>query len=196
MENVMKKQQPRAPVFSLLLIIGLCQVARADILDVLLTNSDLTGAPGSSLAVFATISNPSTTDTVYLNGDSSTTVSTFLTVDDTPFFNNAPFFLDPGANTGTTPFELFDVIIDPNTPAGVYSDNLFSILGGPDGGTFSDYSDLSDSYFNVTVTASTPEPNAFWLLLTVLVISGLGRSKRKVLTFRTSPIPPKRTPGY
>jgi hypothetical protein len=55
-------------------------------------------------------------------------------VNDAPFNANAPIFLDPGASSG--PFELFDVIVDPSAAPAAYSGNLFSIFGGPDGGTF------------------------------------------------------------
>src|ERR1017187_392563 len=124
------------------------------------------------------ISNPSATDTIYLNGDISTVVSTFLTVDDTPFIDNAPLSLAPGADTGPTPFELFDVTIDPTTPAGNYDNNLFSILGGPDGTSLYD---LVDVPFNVTVTTPTavPELDASWLMLTVLITLGMARLRGK-----------------
>jgi len=56
---------------------------------------------------------------------------------------------------------------------GTYT-GVFSILGGPDGGTNIDFSDLSDSSFTVIVT---PEPATIFLLASGLL--GLGLLKRQ-----------------
>jgi len=172
------RQRKRFLLMSLLMGAGMVQ---ADMLDVSLVNSDLTGSPGSTVEFFGTISNPSTTDTVYLNGDSWTTGSPFLTLDDTPFFTNAPFFLNPSGNTGPSPLELFDVIIDPSATPGSYNGNLFSILGGPDGGTFTDFGDLVDVPFSVTVqspTTTTPEPDTFWVVLLASITLAIARRRQ------------------
>jgi hypothetical protein len=143
----------RLLVASSLPILMLCAAtARAQTLDVTLVDPNQTVTQGTtSIAVDATIFNP-TTQTIYLNGDSSTTSSPFLTVDDTPFFNNAPLSLAPGQSSGT--IELFDVDLAGATPTGTYALNTFSILGGADGGTFSLFNDLADAQFSVTVSSA------------------------------------------
>jgi hypothetical protein len=139
--------------------------ARADSLDVTLVQADQTVTLGTTMVVFdATISNPSSTDTIFLNGDGSSIPSSFLTLDDSPFFNNAPIFLDPGAST--LPFELFDILLAPNTPVGTYGLNTFSIFGGADGGAGTAFNDLADANFSITVAnpTSVPEPSTLLLL--------------------------------
>jgi len=154
--------------------------ARADSLDVTLSQANQTVLLGTTTVVFdATISNPSSTDTIFLNGDASSIPSPFLTIDDTPFFTNAPLSLAPGAST--VPFELFDILLASNTPIGTYDLNTFSILGGLDGATFDD---LADTNFSITVAnpAAVPEPST--LLLLGLGLASLVFSRRKVILSR------------
>ena len=138
---------------------------RADSIDITLTETSQTATAGTTITFDATITNLSSTDTIFLNGDSSTTSSPFLTVDDAPFLTNFPLSLDPNQASG--PFALFNVLIDPNTPAGTYDLNLFSILGGLDGNA-SDTIGAAD--FSVTVVGPvlTPEPGSL-----ALVFAGL-----------------------
>lgn len=153
---------------------------RADSVDVSLTQTSQTAAPGSTITFDATITNLSSTDTVYLNGDSSVTSSTLLTVDDTPFLTNFPFWLDPSEASG--PFALFNVFIDPSTPDGTYDFNSFSILGGLDGNTFDT---VGTADFSVTVASPvpTPEPGTLVLLLSgLLKIAMLTQFRRSVPT--------------
>ncbi len=145
-----------AAVLTILLCAG---TAYAQTLDVTLIDPNQTVTQGTTSVAFdATIFNPSTA-TIYLNGDAAATSSPFLTVDDAPFFNNAPLSLAPAQSSGT--IELFDVDLAAAVPAGTYALNTFSILGGADGGTFSLFNDLADAQFSVTVssapTASAPE---------------------------------------
>lgn len=162
-----------------LLLAAACPNAtRADSLDVTLTQADQTVLLGTTTVAFdATISNPSSTDTVYLNADGANISSSFLTLDDTPFFNNAPIFLNAGASSG--PFELFDILLAPNTPVGTYDLNTYSIFGGADGGTGTAFSDLADSNFSITVAnpAAMPEPST--LLLFGAGLAGLAILRRK-----------------
>ena len=79
--------------------------------------------------------------------------SSFLSVDDSPFFANAPLSLAPGQNSG--PFELFAVDLATNTALGNYLGNGFEIQGGADGGNFTAFADLADATFSVTVAGST-----------------------------------------
>lgn len=89
------------------------------------------GAPGSTLQFFGTLSNPSTTDTVFLNGDTAT-VPTGLALDDSPFINNAPLSLGPlGSGTDIYTGDFFDVSIDPAAQPGTYT-GTFEIQGGAD----------------------------------------------------------------
>jgi PEP-CTERM motif len=147
---------------------------RGDSLDVTLTQASQTVVQGTTVIEFdATISNPSTTDTIFLNADSWMTNSTLVSVDDTPFMTNAPLYLNPGDSSGT--FALFDVDLPANLAGGSYT-GIFSILGGPDGGTFSDFSPLSSSAFTVNVVA-TPEPGTIFLIGSGL--AGLGLLKKR-----------------
>jgi len=123
-------------------------------LDLTLLDADQTVTQGTTSVAFdATIFNPSTTDTIYLNGASATTASSLLNVDLTPFFENAPFSLAPGQSSG--PFELLALDLAANTATGSYSGNDFQLQGGADGGTFSAFNDLADANFSVTVTTPT-----------------------------------------
>lgn len=153
------KDRLMSSIFCLGLI--LCSSAHADTIQINLTQSTLSAAPGSVLTIDASLTNLSSTDTIFLNADSWATTSPFLSVDDTPFFTNAPLTLDPNASTGT--FALFSVLIDPNTPLGTYDFNSFSILGGIDGSA-SDA--LGSATFSVAVnSAQVPEPGTLLLLL-------------------------------
>lgn len=136
-------------------------------LDVTLTSESQYLTQGTTLVEFdGTILNPSSTNTIYLNGDNSTTTSPYFTISDTPFLTDAPLFLTPDQSSGLIP--LFDVSLDSNTPIGTYSLNTFSILGGLDGVTFSD---LADVNFSVTVTNPITVPEggstAMYLLLSL-----------------------------
>jgi hypothetical protein len=158
---------------------------RAISLDVVLVKSDVTVAPTATEADFyATIYNPSSA-TIFLNGDSAQTSSALLSVDDSPFNLNAPLSLGAGQRTG--PFELFAVdLLSPSIPAGTYGGNVFSILGGSDGGAIND---LADAQFSVTITASpVPLPATAWLLLSGLAaIGALTRKSRAAETsYRSS----------
>lgn len=151
-------------VLAVVLIVAWVPASRADTISVTLTDANQTVVQGTSLVTFdATISNPSSTDTIYLNGDSSVTDSLLVTIDDSPFLANAPLFLDPGASSG--PFEIFDVNLPTNLAAGFYS-GTFSVLGGADGGAGTAFDDLADVNFsvNVTPTVATPEPGIVLLL--------------------------------
>jgi hypothetical protein len=176
----MKIRNLAGSLLSLLLLFGTGAVRAQPELNLTLTNPDRVVTQGTTTVQFdATILNPSTTDAIYLNGDSAVTSSPLLTVDDSPFFANAPLSLDPGASSG--PFELFAVNLASDIPAGTYSLNTFSILGGPDNGTFSDFSDIADAGFSITVTpgtASVPEPATLPLLSAGLAGLLLARRRR------------------
>ncbi|MGA7914920.1 MAG: hypothetical protein WCA00_06770 [Candidatus Acidiferrales bacterium] len=161
----MKRTGWMKPVLVLILTLGWAAASRADSLDVTLMPASQTVVDGTLVVVFdGTITNPSATDTIWLNGDSTSTDSTLVSVDDLGLIN-VPYFLDPGQSSGLI-VDLFEVDLDPALAPGTYT-GVYSILGGPDGGAGTDISDLADANFSVTVTpesAAAPEPNALLLL--------------------------------
>ena len=114
-------------VFSLLATGLLCSAAHADSVGITLTQSTLTGYAGGILTFYATLTNVSS-GTVYLNGDSFTTSSLFLTLKDDPFLTNAPLSLAVGQSSG--PFAIFQIFIAPGATSATYAFNTFTILVG------------------------------------------------------------------
>lgn len=165
---------PRTCYFALILgliaIVVFSAAAHADCIDIILTPASQSGAAGTMVTFDATLTNL-TGSTIFLNGDSATTSSSFLSVDDNPFMNNAPLSLAPGASSG--PFALFGVFIAPGTAQGSYAFNTFTITGGTSRGTFDP---LGSAQFNVNV-AVAPEPGTLVLLATGLL--GLGIKLRR-----------------
>ena len=151
---------------------------RADSLDVTLDQATLTVPVGTTEVTFTgTISNPSGTDTVFLNSDSSTTSSTLVTVDDTPFLDLIiPLSLDPNGDTGD--ITLFNVLLDPSTAPGTYT-GVYSIQGGADDGTFTDFSDLVDIPFTIDVESAVPTPEPGNLLMLGLGLLAVGLMRRR-----------------
>ena len=157
---------------ALLMAAGL-HVAHASEIQVNFSNLTLSGNPGDTVPFFASLTNLSTTDTIYFNSISATGVSADLDFEILPFFLNAPLFLDPGESSGQ--FEIFDVAIDPAATPGDYPGNTISLLGGTDGGALDD---LADSVMEVDVEGSqttVPEPSGW-----ILAASGVG-----LFVFRT-----------
>ena len=147
-----------APLLFLFAAIG-----QATIIQVDLDNVALSGAPGDTLHYFATLTNTSLTDTVTFAGTSSTAVDALLTIDTTPFFLNGPVSLAPGEVFAA--FEIWDVLIDPATPAGPYIGNSVSLFATVDDGVNNTFADVADPTFDGIVTASgVPEPASFLLL--------------------------------
>ncbi|MGA8674164.1 MAG: PEP-CTERM sorting domain-containing protein [Candidatus Acidiferrales bacterium] len=154
-------------VFVLTLTLGWATASRADsdTLDVTLAPAAQTVVDGTLVVVFdGTITNPSATDTVWINADSTSTDSLLVSVDDLGLIN-VPFFLDPGQSSGLIA-DIFEVDLDPTLTPGTYT-GVYTLQGGADGGTGTDLFDLADTSFSVTVTPETvpsPEPSALLLL--------------------------------
>ena len=157
---------------------------QAQTLDLTLLDANQTVVQGTTTVAFdATIVNPSTTATIYLNAASASAASSLLTVDISPFFANAPFSLAPGQSSGA--FELFAVDFAPNTPVGSYIGNDFQVQGGADGGTLSAFNDLADAHFSISVTSAVPEPSTYVLMLAGICLLGF-ESRRRVSDSRGS----------
>jgi hypothetical protein len=106
---------------------------------------------GGIFAFNATVTNNSN-QVVYLNSDAFN-VDSPLTLDDSPFNDSYPFFLDAGDSyTGV----LFNVDVPEGTPLGLYTGQFEILGGGP-----SDDTDVAGSAdFDVSLT---PEPSSFLL---------------------------------
>jgi len=156
----------------LLAIVFCSATAHADSIGITLTQISQSGAAGTIVTFDARLTNL-TSSPVFLNGDSATTSTSFLTVDDNPFLNNAPLSLAAGASSG--PFALFNVLIAPGTAVGTYGFNTFSILGGADGSAFAP---TGSAQFAVTASP-VPEPGTIRLLVTgMLGLGAWGRLRR------------------
>ncbi len=140
--------------------------ATAQDIGIVLSQSTLTGAAGTTLTFDATLTNLSSS-TIFLNGDSYTTVSPSLTVSVNPFLSNTPLSLAAGASGGA--FAIFTVTIAPSLAPGVYSLNDFTIIGGLSG---TDFNVLGSTNFTVDVVSATsvvPEPASLVLVGTGLL---------------------------
>jgi hypothetical protein len=148
--------------------------AYADTVSLTLSNPTESGVSPSFVTFDATVSAPGTNAAdVYLNADSYN-VDAPLTLDDSDFFNNFPFFLTPGQTfTG----DLFVVTIPSATPLYSSYNGYFEILGGP---TDTDANLLSSAPFTVYVT---PEPSSFLLLGTGIagMIAAFKRRRNNLL---------------
>jgi hypothetical protein len=175
MENEMKRTYLIKAGLGVVLMLASVAVSHADSLSVTSTDPSQTILQGTTVVTFdETITNLSA-DTLFLNSDGALTDSTLVSVDDSPFLTNAPFFLDALSSSG--PFALFNVDLPANLAPGLYT-GTFSIFGGTDSGASDD---LADVNFSVTVSspvASTPEPESIFLLISGLV--GLAAFRRSL----------------
>jgi hypothetical protein len=140
-------------------------VLRADTLSASLVNATLSGTAGSSIIFQANVSNPSATDT-FLNGDSSSTSSLLVSVNDALFFLNAPLSLPSGGSFG--PFNIFTVVLDSTIAPGIYT-GTFIIVGGGDASALTDLADLN---FTVDVVNIT-EPGTLQMVLVGAFLAGV-----------------------
>lgn len=164
----MKYKLTLAVMTLLLLTIGVMPAALADTLNFTLTQSAVDALPGDTVTFEATVSAPITNVAdIFLNGDSGNLGA--LSIDDSDFLANAPFFLNPG---DSATFDIFTVAIPVGTPQGTYV-GFFEILGGVDG-------NASDALGIVNFSvAVSPEPSSFLLLGSGLAgLVGVVRRKR------------------
>jgi PEP-CTERM motif len=159
----------RASYLIIALLLLLVASGAAQDIGIVLSQTTLSGVAGTTLTFDATLTNFSS-NTIFLNGDSYTTASAFLTVSDNPFLNNAPLSLGAGAGSG--PFAIFTVTIGPGEPAGIYTLNGFTILGGL---TNIDFIPVGSASFTVEVSP-VPEPGTLVLVTSGLL--GLGIKRR------------------
>ncbi len=164
----MKRIRASSLLITLLAVAFLSTAAHADSISINLTETIKKGAAGTTISFDATLTNL-TGSTLFLNGDSSTTSSLFLSVLDSLFLANAPASLAAGASTGQ--IGLFSVLIAPGTPLGTYGSNTFTILGGLNG---SSLTPLGTVTFTVNVVPA-PEPSALLLFGSGLLVLAVFR---------------------
>jgi hypothetical protein len=148
-------------LFALAATLLLSSPTFADTISLSLNAPAQPGTPGSTVSFVATVLAPGTNGgTVFLNGDSFD-VSSPLTLDDSGFFNDFPFSLDPGDSFSGT---LFSFVLPSNLAAGLYTGS-FAILRGADSGVLGTLASI-DFQVNAAPTASTgPEPESLILLV-------------------------------
>ena len=137
--------------------------------------------PGGVLNFSAALSN-TTASPVFLNGDSLTFngPASGLTLDDSPFLNNAPLSLGAASSSsGLYSGNLFTVSVGPFAQPGTYF-GTFEILGGADANA---QNEVAKADFSVTVLAPAAVPEAsttasFGLLM-ALGLGGLVVARRR-----------------
>ena len=160
----------------LCLLAMVASAARGDGGGVDLTLTSVSGAPGSEVTVYGTITNTGSDD-VYLNSENFTLgSSSFSNGDVTDFFLNAPLSLAPDSDSGLIALFTFDVAS--GTPGGSYGGNYLDILGG--GPT--DQNLLASAEYSVTVKNTVaPEPGTIGLI----VLGGAGVILRRRRSFNS-----------
>ena len=152
--------------FSIAILAGLvlAMPASADTLSLVLSNPVQTGIPGSTLTFGANASAPfSNSGTIFLNGDNFNLTLNGAVIDDSGFFNNFPFSLDPGVGFAGT---LFTVALPSTIAPGAYT-GFFSMLGGSDSGS---QDTIATVNFEIDAPAAVPEPGTWLLLATGLTL--------------------------
>jgi hypothetical protein len=163
-------------VLRILCALATAPLASADVIFTL-TPSALPAQPGGTASFTGTLENTGSS-VVFLNGDLfSVPDFPLLTIDDSPFFNDAPLFLNPNGDSYSGAF--FNILVDPSTPTGPYTGS-FTIQGGADSNTFDD---LATQNFEVDVGSTspptnTPEPGSLSLTAMTLALLGLTSVRR------------------
>jgi hypothetical protein len=119
--------------------------------------STLVAVPGETVTFTGTISNASTTDTIFLNGlQIGASTSANLSVDLGSFLNYVPVSLAPG---GSYSGNLFDVLLSLTAPPGTYSGAARLV-----GGTTDTAQNALTPFESFFVASVVPEPSALVLL--------------------------------
>jgi hypothetical protein len=134
-----------------------CQAATIFSVDII---SPMSGLPGDVVTFSGTVTNTDSFNDEYINSDSFS-ADPGLTLDDSLFLANAPWFLTPGATSSV--FDFFTITISPSLAPGTYT-GLFWPLGGADGGSGEGNNVLGTGAFTVNVLG-TPEPSTIALFL-------------------------------
>src|ERR1700754_862757 len=151
---------------ALLAALALAIPASADTLNLVLSNPVQTAVPGGTLTFDANASAPfSNSGTIFLNGDNFNLTLNGAAIDDSGFFDNFPFTLDPGVGVAGT---LFTVALPSTIAPGTYT-GFFSILGGSDSGA---QDTIATVNFEIDAPSAVPEPGTWLLFATGLTLLG------------------------
>ena len=162
---MMKKAVRTLSLFALFVLVATLLLSSRTFADTIGLSLNAPAQPvtaGSTVSFVATVSAPGkNSGTVFLNGFSFNVPSPLI-LDDSGFFNDFPFSLDPGDSFSGV---LFTITLPSNTAAGLYP-VTFEILGGADSGAQDTIASVQDLPVNVASTASTvPEPESLMLLV-------------------------------
>jgi hypothetical protein len=160
-------------ILSLIIAVASVGAARADA-TLTFSASTMSLAAGGTVEFDGTLTNTGG-DLLYLNGDQFSLLYSDLSVDDSPFIFDGPLSLSPG-NSWVGAF--IDVTADDSISDGSYSGS-YTILGGTDPNAFDNLA-TADFTVNVGEVTATPEPNAFLLLATgvmLLAVSSLRKGR-------------------
>jgi hypothetical protein len=146
---------------------------RAADITITLDLSVLAAAPGSTVTFSGFLTNLDNAQ-VDLIGCTPTILGSFST-DCTPFFNNAPLFLNPLEVTSS--FDLFTVTVQtPFTDVYTLYPGLFTVDGGIDAGGSSGDAPLGQTTFSVD---AVPEPGTMGLMGLAVAALGFLRLRRR-----------------
>ena len=141
-----------------------------------LSSSTVSGAAGTTIELFATLTNNGS-DQISFTGDAFSLGTGFLTGDDTPFFSFllGPATLDASQSTGS--FDILNISIDPSAIPGSYGPNLDSnsfTVDWTDSVTGASFATSENFTVGVaSTTIPTPEPGTLTLLQLALGLSAL-----------------------
>ncbi|HMD70338.1 MAG TPA: PEP-CTERM sorting domain-containing protein [Bryobacteraceae bacterium] len=157
-------------------LVGTATGARANTITLVLTQPFQYAVAGDTVSFDATVTADwANSGQVFLNSDNNG-VDRPLTLDDSPFLDNFPLYLNPGDTAEAT---LFSVLVPSGTADGLYT-GYFEIDGGADGNAVDS---LASVDFNVLVEegapATAPEPSSLALLASAVTVLGCSRVRRK-----------------
>lgn len=150
--------------------------ACATSIDIAFTPSALNVTPGETdVAVYATLTNTSTTDPVFINSDSLSVPESSTVTDD--FFANVPISLDPSASSGL--IELFQFDVAPGAPRGSFT-GTYQLAGGTGVANQYDLDPLGTQNFTVEVTPTAEVSTELLVAAGLIILACLSRKLRSV----------------